>query len=401
MFEKIFYRALDKNRDGLLVVERAGQERALGEERSDSLPARLQVLDDRFFRHSVLFGEVGFGEAYTNGYWTSPDPLRVIDWFARNAVTTPTFASAPRNPVAVNVLGILDRMRYRLRPNSLKTSRRNIRDHYDLGNDFFQTFLDETMAYSCAVFNEPHESLLSAQQNKFDRLYNKLELSSKDHLLEIGCGWGGFAIHAARKSGCRVTAVTISEEQYAFARQRVQAENLQNQIEVRLQDYRLIEGKFDKIVSIEMMEAIGYKYLDTFFSKLHALLKPGGIIALQCITFPDAHYESYRKGMDWTRIHIFPGSLLLSVQHMLSSLKRTGNLMMEGLESIGPHYARTLRMWYENFMENQETIRGMGFSEEFVRKWGYYFMFCETGFANRLINDVQMTLRAPGRRVSI
>ncbi|MCE9599188.1 MAG: cyclopropane-fatty-acyl-phospholipid synthase family protein [Spirochaetia bacterium] len=397
MFESVFYRALDRNRNGALVVSHAGKERQLGSLNERPI-ARINVNDKRFFRDCILFGEVGFGEAFTDGLWSSPDPLAVIDWFANNAASTPTFASNAANPILVNALGIADRIRYMLRPNSIRTSKKNIRDHYDLGNDFFQLFLDETMAYSCAVFKEPSEALLSAQHNKFDRLYEKLNLNQNDHLLEIGCGWGGFAIHAAQKSGCRVTGITISQQQFEFAKRRVREEHLEDQIEIRFQDYREVQGKFDKIVSIEMMEALGYKYLDVFFSRCHQLLRPGGTMALQCITFPDASYESYRKGMDWTRIHIFPGSLLLSVQGMLYSLKKTGNLMLEDVESIGLHYARTLAIWCENFLKNSGQVHSLGFSDDFLRKWQYYFMFCEAGFSNRLINDIQMVLHAPGRR---
>lgn len=397
MFETIFYRALESNKDGGLVVSSGGRERYLGSEDGHS-PALLNVEDGSFFRKCVLYGEVGFGEAYVDGLWSSPDPMGVVEWFARNAASTPTFASSAANPITVNILGVIDKLRYLMRPNTLKMSRQNIRDHYDLGNEFFQLFLDETMAYSCAVFKTPSETLHEAQKNKFEKLYEKLQLSPGHHLLEIGCGWGGFAVYAAKRSGCRVTGVTISRAQYEFALKRVKEEGLEGQVEILLEDYRKLTGKYDRIVSIEMMEALGYEYLDTFFAQCRALLKPGGIMAVQCITFPDASYEAYRKGMDWTRIHIFPGSLLLSVQRMMTSLKRTGNLMVEDLESIGLHYAKTLRMWCDNFLENSDDVRNMGFSDAFLRKWRYYFMFCEAGFANKLINDVQMVMHAPGRR---
>jgi cyclopropane-fatty-acyl-phospholipid synthase len=397
MFETIFYRALDRNKDGGLVVTSGGRERFLGQEDGRSA-AILHVEDRSFFRKCVLYGEVGFGEAYVDGLWNSPDPMGVIEWFARNAANTPTFASSAANAIAVNVLGVVDRLRYLMRPNTLKISKKNIRDHYDLGNEFFQLFLDETMAYSCAVFKEPAESLLNAQKNKFQKLYQKLELKESDHLLEIGCGWGGFAVYAAKNSGCRVTGVTISRAQYDFACRKVKEEGLEGQVTILLEDYRNLSGKYSRIVSIEMMEALGYEYLDTFFAQCRALLEPGGIMAIQCITFPDASYDSYRRGMDWTRIHIFPGSLLLSVQRMLTSLKKTGNLMVDDLESIGLHYATTLRKWCDNFMVNAGEVKDLGFSEEFLRKWRYYFMFCEAGFANRLINDVQMVMHAPGRR---
>lgn len=398
MFETVFYRALEKNKEGGLIVTDGRAQRHLGQ--PDDSPALLQVEDPSFFRKCVLYGEVGFGEAYVDGLWSSPDPMSVVEWFARNAANTPTFASSAAGPVSVNLLGVVDKIRYLMRPNTLRTSRRNIRDHYDVGNEFFELFLDETMAYSCAVFKEPSETLFEAQRNKFEKLYDKLQLGPGDHLLEIGCGWGGFALYAARRSGCRVTGVTISKAQYELAKRKVAEAGLEGHVEILLEDYRRLTGKYDRIVSIEMMEAIGYKYLDTFFAQCRALLKPGGIMALQCITFPDASYDAYRKGMDWTRIHIFPGSLLLSVERMMTSLKKTGNLMVDDLESIGLHYATTLRLWCDNLLAHASEVKALGFSDQFLRKWRYYFMFCEAGFANRLINDVQMVMHAPGRRTT-
>ena len=258
--------------------------------------------------------------------------------------------------------------------------------------------LDDTMAYSSALFKGPEDTLKAAQLNKFKRLAEKLQLSERDHLLEIGSGWGGFAIFAAENYGCKITTVTISKNQYDYCLELTRAKGLENQVTVLLQDYRDIEGSYDKIVSIEMVEALGYKYFDTFFKKCASLLKSTGIMAIQAITFPEPYYSDYLKSTDWTQKYIFPGSLLLSVREIMQSLDRTSDLMIWDIESMGTHYAKTLEAWRLNVESNESAISNLGFDEAFFRKWYYYLKYCQAGFANRYINVMQLVFSRPLNR---
>jgi cyclopropane-fatty-acyl-phospholipid synthase len=288
-----------------------------------------------------------------------------------------------------------NRVLHRLRPNSLKTSRRNIAEHYDLGNEFYALWLDETMTYSAAKFTEEGQPLEGAQWQKYEALCQKLELKSTDHVLEIGCGWGGFCTHAAREHGCRVTAVTISQEQHTFATERVKREGLDHLIEVRLQDYRHITGQFDKIASIEMLEAVGDAYVDGYFAKCHEVLKPNGMIAFQVITVPDCRYENLKRGVDWIQKHIFPGSLLLSMARINEAVNRTGDLFLHGLEDLGAGYAKTLRLWFERFNAKLDDVQALGFDDRFIRKWNLYLQYCEAAFATRNISVIQAVYTRP------
>lgn len=324
MYRKIFFKALSQAKEGCLVINDGKDSRIIGETQKDA--AELNVLDDRFFSTAVLYGDIGFGEAYMDGYWDSPDAQKVIDWFGKNARSLPTFAGSAFQTLLVNALGFINRVGYLLRPNSRKISRKNISDHYDLSNEFFSLMLDPTMAYSCASFQNPDDDLFGAQLRKFEIIASKLQLGEENHLLEIGSGWGGFAVFAAKNYGCRVTTVTISKEQYEFASDLIAREGLQNRIDLQLRDYRDIEGTYDRIVSIEMVEALGIQYLDVFFEKCGKLLEEDGIMLIQCITFPDPWYERYLKSNDFTQKYIFPGSLLLSLRETLNSLHRTGDL---------------------------------------------------------------------------
>ncbi|MCB1308455.1 MAG: class I SAM-dependent methyltransferase [Leptospiraceae bacterium] len=398
VFERIFLYALRNNQSGGLLLRFPDDSTiVLGH---GTIQATLEVRDRRLFRHSVLFGEIGFGEAYVEGWWDSPQPMAVLDWFMRNHSQSPSFSGGGVRQLYVNLLGWINRCRHYLRSNTRRMSRRNISDHYDLSNDFFKLWLDESMAYSSGIFLAPDDSLTQAQQNKFAAIARKLQLHSGDHVLEIGCGWGGFALYAARNHQCRVTGITISREQYDYARDHVQSEGLEHLIDIQLCDYRDLstENRYSKIVSIEMVEALGREYLDTFFRQCNRLLKPDGLMLIQCITFPDPYYADYVRNVDWTQIHIFPGSLLLSLRETMNSLHRTGDLMALQVESIGPHYARTLREWRRNFNARLQAVSALGFDERFVRKWNYYLMFCETGFAARYINDMQILFSRPTNR---
>jgi cyclopropane-fatty-acyl-phospholipid synthase len=277
------------------------------------------------------------------------------------------------------------------RANTQKGARKNIRDHYDLGNELYENFLDPSMTYSSGIFDNPECSLERAQANKLDAILAKSGISKDEHVLEIGCGWGSFAIRAVQKTGCRVTGITLSDEQKRFAEKKIAELGLSDRIRIQLTDYRQVEGAFDKIVSIEMIEAVGHDYLELFFKTCDRLLKPGGIAVFQAITIPDNRYETYRKKSDWIQKHIFPGGLLPSLGVLKAAIGKT-SLKVRGIEPLGPHYARTLVEWRNNFKSRWPTIEKLGFDEVFRRKWEYYFHYCEAGFASGMIDVVQMVL---------
>jgi cyclopropane-fatty-acyl-phospholipid synthase len=282
--------------------------------------------------------------------------------------------------------------------NTRAGSRKNIAAHYDLGNDFFKLFLDDSMMYSSAMFTNPNMTLAEAQMTRLRAICRKLDLQPSDHLLEIGTGWGGFAISAARECGCRITTTTISREQYELACERIAAAGLQGRIEVLRCDYRDLQGQYDKLVSIEMIEAVGHQYYDTYFAKCASLLKPSGSMLLQAITIADQRYDAAKNSVDFIQRYIFPGSCIPSVTAMTDSITRSSDLRLFHLEDIGPHYATTLARWRENLFDQLDRVRAMGHSEAFIRMWEYYFCYCEGGFAERAIGDVHMLLVKPGNR---
>jgi cyclopropane-fatty-acyl-phospholipid synthase len=358
--------------------------------------ARLRVRRETFFRRCALYGDIGFAEAYRDGEWETPDLTAVISWFVRNHADAPTLSGSARaRSWAVNSLRVANRLRHWLRPNSRATARRNISAHYDLSNEFFALFLDPSMMYSAAKWTEPHLGLEEAQEQKNDALCRKLRLQPTDHVLEIGTGWGGWAIQAARTYGCRVTSVTLSRQQCELARRRVAEAGLSDRVQVELRDYRDLTGTFDKIVSIEMMEAIGHKYLPDFCAVLHRVLKPDGLMAFQFITCPDARYDQFRRGVDFIQKHIFPGSLLLSLNRVNDCLSRAGGFVLHGVEDLGTDYALTLRHWQERFGARLAEVSALGFDERFIRNWSYYLSYCEAAFALRNISVVQTVHTRP------
>ena len=360
--------------------------------------AHIRVINPAFFQRCVLFGDVGFGESYVAGDWETDSIERVIAWAVLNVENSPAMSGSKVRSVALNLLKSYNRLLHLLRPNSVTTSRRNIAEHYDLGNDFYQLWLDPTLTYSSAYFTAPGQSLESAQTAKYDALCRKLQLQPSDQVLEIGCGWGGFACHAVKHYGCRVTAVTISEEQFKSASARFVHEGIADRVNIRLMDYRMLSGQYDKVVSIEMMEAIGDRYLETYFEMIHSVLKPGGLVGVQYITVPDSRHAELKRGVDWIQKHIFPGSLLLSVGRVNEALSRTGDLFLHDLEDIGSSYARTLHAWWENFNAQLTGVRALGFDERFIRKWNYYLQYCEAAFASRNISVVQAVYTRPNNR---
>jgi cyclopropane-fatty-acyl-phospholipid synthase len=342
-----------------------------------------------FFQKCFLHGDIGFAESYIDGDWETPDLTAVIGWFVLNHEEAPTLSGSRRaRSLALNLLRAADRLGHLLRPNNRATARRNIAEHYDLSNDFFALWLDETMMYSAAKWERADATLHEAQVAKNDALCRHLRLKPADHVLEIGTGWGGWSLHAASKYGCRVTTVTISRQQQELALRRVAAAGLTDRIEVRLQDYRDITGTFDKIVSIEMLEAVGHRYLPDFATAVNRLLKPDGLLALQYITVPDHRYEALRSGVDFIQKHIFPGSLLLSANRLNGLLAERGGLVLHAFDDFGRDYARTLRLWRDTFNTRLDEVRALGFDDRFIRKWRYYLCYCEAAFALRHISVV-------------
>ncbi len=360
------------------------------------ITARITINDpDEFFKRATFYGNIGMGEAYTDGVWDTPDIAAVISWFALNMDSIQGDDTDSSTLPGVNLLKVVNWFRHLKRSNTVETSRRNISEHYDLGNDFYSLWLDETMTYSSARFTSADQSLADAQTEKYDALCRKLHISETDHVLEIGCGWGGFSHHAAKNYGCKVTAVTISEAQAAYARARIEKAGLSDLVEIRIQDYRHITGSFDKIASIEMLEAVGHKYHESFFRKCQEVMTPHGLLGVQYITVPDNRYKSLTKGVDWIQKVIFPGSLLLSVGRVNEVLGKTGNLFLHNLEDMGLDYARTLSTWHENFNAKLDKIKALNFDEPFIRTWNYYLKYCEAGFATRNISVVQAIYTRP------
>ena len=371
-----------------------GQSCVLGDP-SAAPGATMRIHDWRFFRRCLAFGDIGFAESYIAGEWDTADLNAVFRWFLDNLAHAPGLSGSSRRSLGFNVLGALNRLRHRLRPNSLGSSRRNIREHYDLSNPFFATFLDPGMTYSAAWWPRSELTLEEAQTAKFDRLARQLRLRSDDHVLEIGCGWGGFAVHAASRFGCRVTGVTLSREQYEYARTRVAAAGLAERVEIRLEDYRQIDGQFSKIASIEMLEAVGHRYLPAWAETCARLLPPSGLLGLQFIVCPDSRYDQLRRSVDFVQRHIFPGSLLLSLNRVGAVLADAGGFSLHDLLDFGPDYGRTLREWHARFRQGESDVRALGFDEAFVRKWHYYLAYCEAAFASRNISVVQAVYSRP------
>jgi len=370
-----------------------GQERIYGH--GSEIKCVVYVHNEDFFKKCVLYGDVGFGESYVDGDWDTPDITKVVQWMILNVEAHPTMMADRARRSKVNYLKTFNTIVHKLRDNTLEGSRKNISAHYDLSNDFFKTFLDSSMAYSSAYFKSASQTLHEAQLAKFELWCQKLRLKPTDHVLEIGSGWGGFAIYAAKNYGCHVTGITISKEQYEYSRQLIKEQHLEGKIDIRLEDYRHMKGQFDKIISIEMIEAVGHKFLTSYFRQIHKLLKNDGVVGLQMIISPDHRYESFRKNADWIQKHIFPGSLLPSTEAVYKAVRQTGTLGMFDWEDVSPSYARTLAIWRENFNRHSTKIKELGFDQAFIRKWNYYFSYCEGAFSMRNIGVVHAVLTRP------
>ncbi len=358
-----------------------------------ALEVTVNVYNLDFYRAMTVGGSIGVGESYMKGHWHSSNLVELVRIIILNRDVLDNLERG---------LAYLGRgwnyFWHVLRRNTLIGSRKNISLHYDLGNEFFQLFLDPTMMYSAAIFETKETTLHAASLAKMDRICKKLELKPTDHLLEIGTGWGGLAIHAAQHYGCRVTTTTISARQHEVATVRVQQAGLADKVTVMLQDYRCLKGTYDKLVSIEMIEAIGYQYYDEYLRICSTLLEPEGLMVLQSITIDDRQFDIAKYTVDFIQRYIFPGGCLPSVTAICNSLQRATDMRLFHLEDIGPHYATTLQRWRENFFKNLTSIRQLGYSENFIRMWEYYLCYCEGGFAERFIGTVQLVLTKPSNR---
>lgn len=393
ILRRLVWSRLEHLKDGQIVVEDGGQRGEFGQSGESSLKAFIEIHDPRFYRHLVFGGSLGAAEAYIRGYWDCEDLVNLVRIFCRNTAVS---ASLERGPA--RLLHPLSIFAHWLRRNNSSGSRRNIAAHYDLGNEFFSLFLDETMAYSCAVFPKSESTLFEASEAKFEQICRKLAITTEDHVLEIGSGWGGFAMYAARKYGCRITTTTISRKQLLYARRQVELAGLTDRVTVIQEDYRELKGSFDKLVSVEMIEAVGYQFFDKFFRVCSERLKPQGMMLLQAIVIPDQRYDSYRRSVDFIQRYIFPGGCLPSVGAICHSANRKTDFRLFHLEDITPHYAETLLLWRLRFRANLDQVRKLGFSEEFIRTWEFYFCYCEGAFRERAIGDVQILLTKPGYR---
>jgi cyclopropane-fatty-acyl-phospholipid synthase len=393
---RIVLRQLERLDRGKLRLTDGADSYRFGAADRGGIAAHITVSDPRFYSELAFGGSIGGGEAYMHGYWHCDDLVALVRLLLQNrSVLDGMEGGAARFTVP------LQKLFHWVNRNSHEGARRNIAAHYDLGNDFFSLWLDETMMYSSAIFERPEMSLHEAQEGRLDHICRKLQLQPDDHVLEIGTGWGGFALHAARNYGCRVTTTTISAEQYELAYQRVVDAGLHDRITLLLNDFRDLDGRFDKLVSIEMIEAIGHDLFVPYFRKCSELLKPDGAMLIQAITMEDQRYEAYRKSVDFIQRYIFPGGHLPSAAVMTDTVARHTDMRLLGLEDIGMHYATTLNHWRRNFTAQLEQVRRMGYSEPFIRMWEYYLCYCEGAFLERAISDVQVVFTKPRSRLKL
>ena len=396
VMQKRLFAVMADLRDCQVTIRDGSDAVVLGTPAADptqTLHAGIVVHDAAFYRMAALNGSVGAGEAYMDGHWDCDDLVALVRILVRNRDRLDALEHGP-----ARIGGAIMRGWHALMRNTRAGSRRNIAAHYDLGNDLFKLFLDESMMYSSAIYLDESESLDVAARRKLDRICQKLDLQPQHHVVEIGTGWGGFAIHAAKNYGCKVTTTTISREQYELARERVVAAGLQDRVELLLEDYRDLAGTYDRLVSIEMIEAIGPQYLDTYFEKVGNLLKPDGIALIQAITIEEHRYQQALTTVDFIQRHVFPGSFIPALAPMMRSVAKNSDMKLYNLEDIGPSYALTLRAWRERFLARLPEVRALGYPTRFIRLWQFYLCYCEGGFLDRSIGDVQMLLSKPGAR---
>ncbi|MFT2092695.1 class I SAM-dependent methyltransferase [Paraglaciecola sp. 2405UD69-4] len=384
---KLVFETLDSLEDASIEIQEANTIYQFGNPQG-SLTAKIVVLDSSLYKDFVRGGSIGAAEAYIEHKWTSPNLTHLIQIFAKHQQQLDKVEASQSWPVKIK-----NKLTHLANKNSQTGSKKNILSHYDLGNHLYTQFLDRTMMYSAAIFDENNQTLEAAQNNKLKTICEKLELKTTDHLVEIGTGWGSLAIYAAKHYGCQVTTTTISDAQYEYAQAQVQKNKLEGKITLLKKDYRELTGKFDKLVSIEMIEAVGHEFLPTFFKKCNSLLNDSGKMLLQAITIADSRYDHYRKSVDFIQRYIFPGGCLPSVQVISKQLAEQSDMVIDHVEDIGLHYARTLNHWYKNFNQNWTQLSKSGFDSQFRRLWNYYLCYCEGAFLERAISTHHITAR--------
>ncbi|MBI9071517.1 MAG: class I SAM-dependent methyltransferase [Melioribacteraceae bacterium] len=398
LYRKVVIELLRKMQKGYLQITLPeGDVINIGEKDQD-INAYINIKDNSFFKKVVKFGDVGFGESYVDGDWETNNITNVISWMILNIESNPAISGSKVKFSPISLLKTFNTITHKFNHNSVIGSKKNISAHYDLNNDFFKLFLDDSMTYSSGIFAEEDTPLGDAQIEKYDRICRELKLKEDDHILEIGSGWGSFAFYAAFFYKCKVTSITISEEQFKYANDKLAKTKLKKRVEFKLIDYRKMEGQFDKIVSIEMLEAVGHKYYKDFFAKCNQLLKKDGAMSLQVITSHDSRYNELRKGVDWIQKHIFPGSLLPSIGILNKTANETSNMHIHDIKNFGLDYGKTLNLWRQKFNKKLEDVKLLGFDDYFVRKWNYYLSYCEAAFNMRNISVIQVVYTRPNNR---
>jgi cyclopropane-fatty-acyl-phospholipid synthase len=394
LYKKIIHQRLSQIKDAHIIIKDGKSINKYG--KPGNLSAKINILDTVFYKNIILGGTIGASESFIRGEWSSPNLTNVIRVLARNTEAQDKLE---------NLFTLLSqpflKVMHKLNENSVRGSKKNISRHYDLSNDFFSLFLDKNMMYSSAIYKSRKTSLEDASTNKLDVICKKLNLKKTDHVIEIGTGWGGFAIYAAKNYGCKVTTTTISIEQYKFAKQKIKEAGLGKKIKVLLKDYRLLKGQYDKLVSIEMIEAVGYQFYDEYFKIIGQLLKNDGEALIQAITIKDQRYSKAIQSVDFIQKYIFPGSCIPSITAIQNSLTSSTDLVINDIRDIGHHYARTLADWRKRFLKNKLEIRKLGFDDKFLRMWLFYFAYCEGGFEEKVISDIHLHITKPGYRNSI
>ncbi|MEX0739941.1 MAG: cyclopropane-fatty-acyl-phospholipid synthase family protein [Pseudohongiella sp.] len=391
----LLFRQLHKITKGRIVIDEGHEVHQFGENGDDVLTAHLVVTDPAFYQAVVFNGSIGGGESYMKEHWHTHDLLPLVRIMVLN-MSVLKGLDRGKSRIAL----FMNKLLHLRNRNSVAGSRKNISAHYDLSNDFFATFLDPSMMYSSAIFRDDTQTLHEASLNKLSHICERLQLTADDHLLEIGTGWGSMAIHAAKHYGCRVTTTTISREQYNHARQRVIEEGLEDRVELLLNDYRDLQGQYDKLVSIEMIEAVGHEYFATYFAKCSSLLKPSGLMLIQAITISDQRYEDAKRTVDFIQRYIFPGGCLPSNSAIAHHVARDTDLQIVGLEDITQDYAMTLARWRKAFLERTRDIQAQGFANDFIRMWDYYLAYCQGGFMERVIHTAQIVMAKPDYRMA-
>lgn len=392
----LFLQCLKQLPFGCLIIQECGDEIARFGDDNDELRATVNIKDMSAYRRLLLGGSVGAGEAFMDDLWDSNDVTSVVRIFARNLPTLDKWESK------FKWLSMpINKLQHFARRNTRDQAKKNIEAHYDLGNKLYTRFLDDTMMYSSAIYPDANTSLNAAQNYKLKTICDKLQLKESDHLIEIGTGWGGLAVYAAKHYGCKVTTTTISEEQHAWAQEWIAREGLSDRVTLLKKDYRLLEGKYDKLVSIEMIEAVGKQFLGNFFEKCSSLLKDNGLMLLQSITIDDRRYDSYSNSVDFIQKYIFPGGFLPSQYQLNAHLKKHTDMMIRDLHDIGIDYAMTLNHWYEAFISAKDELLKDGYDERFMRMWTYYLKYCEGGFLERTISTVQLVVSKPQFRTTL